>query len=409
MSRGNRDVADAPHTDGWSVAGLSPTRAQPKVGDLSQFGKINKVAPMLFAPTSVFNKGDPKSRDPPMSRTAASPNMNMFTTLQSTSMGSGLDSESPEVVKHQVKALLNELTMERFDSISNQIIAWANKSENEKDGRTLIQVVMLVLENATDDESFSEISARLCRKMMEQISPKVQDHGLKNSEGKPFAGGNLFRKYLLNRCQEVFERGWVTTEATAAAAFKSTADRAVKEANEKAKGGDESELYSDEYSAAAKAKRRGLGLIRFMGELFKLQMLTERIMHECIKKLLGNMENPEEEEIESLCKLLTTIGSLLDTKKARAHFDVCFSRIRGWTKNKNVNARMVFMLQVCSYPFCRRSTLIDTHTQDVIDLRERKWIPCNSIAAPTTIAQVHEAVGPHQDQATLVTDCFFFV
>ena len=30
--------------------------------------------------------------------------------------------------------------------------------------------------------------------------------------------------------------------------------------------------------------------------------------------------------------------------------------------------------------------------QDVIDLRERKWIPRNAVAAPTTIAQVHEFV-----------------
>jgi translation initiation factor 4G len=184
--------------------------------------------------------------------------------------------------------------------------------------------------------------------MMEQISPKVQDDGIKNTEGKPFAGGQLFRKYLLNRCQEDFERKWVAKETTAAAAAtKAAEDQAVKEANEKIKG-EESELYSDEYYAAAKAKRRGLGLIRFIGELFKLQMLTEGIMHECIKKLLGNVENPEEEEIESLCKLLTTVGCLLDTQKARAHLDVYFSRMRELTKNKNVNSRsrMMFMLQV---------------------------------------------------------------
>jgi translation initiation factor 4G len=290
--------------------------------------------------------------------------------------GSGQDGgDSPEVVERKVKGLLNKLTMERFDSISDQIIAWANKSEKESDGRTLIQVIKLVFEKATDEATFSEMYARLCRKMMEQISPKVQDDGIKNSEGKPFAGGNLFRKYLLNRCQEDFERGWVAKEAAAAAAAsKATADLAVKEANEKTKGGEEeSELYSDEYYAAAKAKRRGLGLIRFIGELFKLQMLTERIMHECIKKLLGNVENPEEEEIESLCKLLITVGSLLDTVKARAHLDVYFSRMRELTKNKNVNARMVFMLQ------------------DVIELRERKWIPRNTVSAPSTIAQVHEA------------------
>ena len=31
--------------------------------------------------------------------------------------------------------------------------------------------------------------------------------------------------------------------------------------------------------------------------------------------------------------------------------------------------------------------------QDVIELRERKWVPRNAVAAPTTIAQVHGFVG----------------
>ena len=102
---GNRDVSDAPHPDGWSVAGQGTARPQPKAGDLSQFGKINKVASMSFAPTSVFNnkKGDPKSRDSPVSRTASS--SNMFSMLQSsdaivdppTSKGSRPPSRKPSV------------------------------------------------------------------------------------------------------------------------------------------------------------------------------------------------------------------------------------------------------------------------------------------------------------------------
>ena len=59
--------------------------------------------------------------------------------------------DTPEVVDRKVRSLLNKLTMERFDSISDQIIAWANKSEKEKDGRTLIQVIRLVFEKATDE------------------------------------------------------------------------------------------------------------------------------------------------------------------------------------------------------------------------------------------------------------------
>ncbi|OBZ69113.1 hypothetical protein A0H81_10700 [Grifola frondosa] len=138
-----------------------------------------------------------------------------------------------------------------------------------------------MFEKATDEATWSEMYARLCR-MMEQISANVQDSGIKNSEGKPIAG--------------------------------------------------------EEYYAAQKAKRQGLGLIKFIGELFSLQMLTERIMHECIKKLLGNVENPEEEEIESLCKLLTTVGQILDTPKARAHMAVYFSRMKELCKSPNVNS-----------------------------------------------------------------------
>jgi len=256
------------------------------------------------------------------------------------------DADSPEMVDRKVKSLLNKLTMEKFDSISDQIISWANKSENEKDGRTLIQVIKLVFE-ATDEAAWSEMYAWLCRKMMEQISSKVQDDGIKNNDGKPI-GGQLFRKYLLNHCQEDFERGWVAKEAmAAAAATKALEDKAVKAANEqKDEQKEEHALYSEEYYAAQKAKRRGLGLIRFIGELFKLQMLTERIMHECVKKLLGNVDNPEEEEIESLCKLLSTVGGILDTQKARVHMDVYFSRMKELTKSPRVTSRMQFMLQV---------------------------------------------------------------
>ncbi|KAG1846588.1 ARM repeat-containing protein [Suillus subalutaceus] len=278
------------------------------------------------------------------------------------------DVDSPELVDRKVKGLLNKLTMEKFQTISDQIIHWANKNVNERDGRTLIQVIRLVFEKATDEAAWSEMYARLCRKMMEQISPEVQDNGIKNTEGKPIAGGQLFRKYLLNRCQEDFEREWFAKEAAAA---KASDDHATKTAHKKI-GTNEAELCFEEYYAAEKARRQCLGLIKFIGELFKLQMLTERIMHVCVKKLLGNVENPEEEEIESLCQLLKTVGQLLDTPKARAHMDVYFTRMKELGKSLNVSSRMQFMLQ------------------GVIGLRDRKWVSRNTVAAPTTIAAVHE-------------------
>jgi len=52
-------------------------------------------------------------------------------------------------------------------------------------------------------------------------------------------------------------------------------------------------------------------LYRFIGELFKLGMLTTNIMQRCIKDLL---QEGDEESLECLCKLLTTIGKDLENK-----------------------------------------------------------------------------------------------
>ncbi|GAA6041001.1 hypothetical protein JCM8097_000533 [Rhodosporidiobolus ruineniae] len=292
-----------------------------------------------------------------------------------------VDMTSPEMVQRKVKALLNKLTLEKFESISDQILDWANKSVDETDGRILRQVIALIFEKATDEATWSEMYARLCRKLMERVSADVRDETVKTADGTPVAGGALFRKYLLNRCQEDYEQGWKNKEAAAAAAkSKEADDKAKQEANDAAKkeaeesgkeASKEAELLSDEYYAAQKAKRRGLGLVRFIGELYRLQMLTERIMHECIKKLLANTENPEEEDVESLCRLLTTVGKGLDNPKAKQHMDVYFLRMNTIANSPKVSSRVRFMIL------------------DVVDLRAAKWVSKQAAAGPKTISEIH--------------------
>ena len=230
-----------------------------------------------------------------------------------------------EVVDRNVKTLLKQLTMENFNSISNQIVQWANHgSEYQKDGRTLLQIVRLVFDNATKETSSSEMYARLCRRIMEHISPNIRDEGIKDAEGKPILGAQLFRKYLINRCQEAFEGLGSVAKDSPAAATDAT----------------------EENDAAQKSKRRGPALAKFLGELFKVHMLTERIMHACIKKLLGDSNHPKEEEMESLCELMTTVGSFLDTPRGRAHMDVHFQRMKEVSQNPSITVRLWLMLQV---------------------------------------------------------------
>ena len=56
-----------------------------------------------------------------------------------------------------------------------------------------------------------------------------------------------------------------------------------------------------------KLRRRSLGNIRFIGELYRIKMLNGKIMHECIRKLL---KETDEESMECLCRLVTTIGAV---------------------------------------------------------------------------------------------------
>ena len=76
----------------------------------------------------------------------------------------------------------------------------------------------------------------------------------------------------------------------------------------KAESEDEKKRITAEFEAQEmKLRRRSLGNIRFIGELYKIKMLNGKIMHECIRKLL---EQTDEESLECLCRLVTTVGQV---------------------------------------------------------------------------------------------------
>ena len=237
----------------------------------------------------------------------------------------------PDMVQRKVKSNLNKMTPEKFEKISNQILEIAAQSKNETDGRTLRQVIQLTFEKATDEAHWASMYARFCRVMLDSMHPDVKDDSVKDKNGSIVTGGNLFRKYLLTRCQEEFERGW-----------KSKLPPKPEGETE------ETVMMSDDYYVAAAAKRRGLGLVQFIGELYKLGMLTEGIMHRCVKKLVDYDGTPDEAEIESLTKLLRTIGTNLDsTDRGEIVMNAYFERIQAMIQTPDLPSRLRFMLMVC--------------------------------------------------------------
>lgn len=264
----------------------------------------------------------------------------------------------PEMVQRKVKAALNKMTPEKFDKLADSILVIASQSKNEQDGRTLRQVIQLTFEKATDEAHWASMYAKFCKRMLETMSHEIRDEGIHDKNGNVVSGGALFRKYLLNRCQEEFERGW---KIDLPQAKEGQANEAV--------------LLSDEYYVAAAAKRRGLGLVQFIGELFKLGMLTERIMHECVRKLLEFEGMPDEAEIESLTKLLRTVGATLDSsEKGPAMMDAYFQRIDSIVHLPDLPSRLRFMLM------------------DIIDLRRVRWASKDGNKGPKTLEEVRAEV-----------------
>ncbi|XPS96614.1 hypothetical protein M3J09_005875 [Ascochyta lentis] len=269
---------------------------------------------------------------------------------------------APDMVQRKVKAALNKMTPEKFDKISDQILEIAAQSKDETDGRTLRQVIQLTFEKACDESHWSSMYAKFCNRMLQTMSHDIKDENVRDKQNNPVVGGALFRKYLLNRCQEEFERGWEVN---------------LPEVPDEGK---EATMLSDEYYIAAAAKRKGLGLIQFIGELYKLGMLTLRIMHECVLKLLDFEGLPDESAIESLVKLLRTVGSTMESAEAGPKMiNMYFERVEKVMNMEGLPSRLQFMLL------------------DTIDLRKSGWKSKDILKGPKTIAEIHqEAVAAQQ-------------
>ncbi|XP_040891800.1 eukaryotic translation initiation factor 4 gamma 2a [Toxotes jaculatrix] len=121
-----------------------------------------------------------------------------------------------------------------------------------------------------------------------------------------------------------------------------------------------------------------LGNIKFIGELGKLSLIHESILHKCIKTLLEKKKRVQlkdmGEDLECLCQIMKTVGPKLDHEKARLLMDQYFGRMRSLTNNKELPARIRFLLQ------------------NMVELRDNNWVPRKPYVdnGPKTINQVRQ-------------------
>jgi translation initiation factor 4G len=207
-----------------------------------------------------------------------------------------IDDKDKEVVR-KARGILNKLTPEKFQTLTEQMLQLDITTEER-----LRRVIDLIFEKALSEPSFSVAYANLCAVLMKL---KVSIGEQSEAEGAQPVVNLSFRKVLLTRCQKEFEKD---KEVPTKQEMQEMIDACKTEVEKATK---KEELDMMEF----KARKRSLGNIRFIGELFKLGLLTEAIMHECFMKLLKKSE--DHESLECMCRLMTTVGKSMDSSKAK--------------------------------------------------------------------------------------------
>ncbi|KAJ2803092.1 hypothetical protein H4R21_002168, partial [Coemansia helicoidea] len=253
------------------------------------------------------------------------------------------DDDTPEAYDRRGRVLLNKLTPDNFGTVSDRLLALGEEPATAAVDDPMRRLVALIFAKAVDEKVWMGMYVDLCVKLIRCASGGVVDSSL------PHTGGMLVRTHLLSQCQKEFERGWTA--------------------------GTSQDMESDEYYEETVVKRRGLGLARFIGELFLQDVATPNIVHSCIAGLLDGASgaSPDPAKAESASALLAAVGSKLNEPTSRARLSQYMARVRAIIEDKHLPNTAHFALM------------------DVVDLHRNNWVPLKKSEGPTTIAKIHEA------------------
>uniref|UniRef100_A0A8C0J7B2 Eukaryotic translation initiation factor 4 gamma 2 n=2 Tax=Chelonoidis abingdonii TaxID=106734 RepID=A0A8C0J7B2_CHEAB len=259
------------------------------------------------------------------------------------------DKERHDAIFRKVRGILNKLTPEKFDKLCLELLNVGVESKLILKG-----IILLIVDKALEEPKYSSLYAQLCLRLAEDApnfdGPSAECHpGQKQS--------TTFRRLLISKLQDEFENRTRNVDIY-----------------DKRDG----PLLPEEEEQRAIAKIKMLGNIKFIGELGKLDLIHESILHKCIKTLLEKKKRVQlkdmGEDLECLCQIMRTVGPRLDHAKAKSLMDQYFARMRSLMLSKELPARIRFLLQ------------------DTVELREHNWVPRKAFLdnGPKTINQIRQ-------------------
>ncbi|RLN50442.1 hypothetical protein BBJ29_000984 [Phytophthora kernoviae] len=144
-----------------------------------------------------------------------------------------------------------------------------------------------------------------------------------------------------------------------------------------------------------RAKAKMLGNIRFIGELFKVDMLKQSVVQGCLLYLLGlklidgeagqevhaeAVRFPDEEDLEALCKMLATAGKKFDQPKTKTIMKIIILRMVELSGDDKLPSRARFLLK------------------DILETRDHMWEPRRKEMQQKTLGEVRKEAQKLQQQ-----------
>jgi len=246
------------------------------------------------------------------------------------------NSADDENVTRAARSILNKLTVEKFDSLFEQLTTCGINQPHQ------ISILMReIFEKATTQHHFIPMYADLCVQLEKdpRIVSVVEEDGQHN-----------FRRLLLNECQSVFEQVLESRSG-------------------------EDQVDED---TAFRRKQRALGNMKLIGKLLVHGMLSSDLFVECCEELLRkHAQCPE--ALEALVALMTVAGPKFDKSSWQYHnrLQKILADMGGLTKDKSVPPRLRFLIR------------------DVLDARDAGWpnstIPTAAGIGPSKLEEVRSA------------------
>nr|CAD2164748.1 unnamed protein product [Meloidogyne enterolobii] len=304
-------------------------------------------------------------------------------------------------IKKEVRGLLNKITPSSYQELSDEFCAY----KFIEDTKLLTPVIDLIFDKAVEEPHFCPLYSDLCKKQVDverqmylqrdktpdKQSDKQSDQADNQAE-KPKEKKN-FRAEIITKSQRTF-------------LASDEYDNKVKELTEKLETADDKTrvlLEEELETRRSKEKRRLLGIIKFIGQLYRHQLLIETIIDWCAVELVRRFEATHDEVyIEYAVELIETVGKNYEKRTEQEGPGMrqlqqpkTSAQIISGEKQQE-QFRLDMVVSHLSQLKPKVSNRVRFAIMDLEDLKKNRWVPRGGEKGPKTINEVREEVEKEQ-------------